>query len=51
MLIIIAFGVLFFTDNLKCIGLPFHKDKAETEQVEAETDAPSEEVLAEPESE
>ena len=34
-LAVIAFGVLFFTDNLKCIGLPFHKEKAAEEQVEA----------------
>ena len=32
-LLIIAFGVLFFTDNLKCIGLPFHKEKPAEEQV------------------
>ncbi|MBO4476127.1 MAG: hypothetical protein J5737_05365 [Bacteroidales bacterium] len=31
---LVAFGVLFFTDNLKCIGLPFHKDKPAEEQVE-----------------
>ena len=42
-LLIVAFGVLFFTDNLKCIGLPFHKDK----QVEAVADAPAEDAPAE----
>lgn len=34
-LAVIAFGVLFFTDNLKCIGLPFHKEQPAEEQVEA----------------
>lgn len=34
-LVVIAFGVLFFTDNLKCIGLPFHKDMPAEELVEA----------------
>ncbi len=33
-LALIAFGVLFFTDNLKCIGLPFHKENPAAEQVE-----------------
>ena len=48
---VIAFGVLFFTDNLKCIGLPFHKEKPAVEQVEeAPADAPAE-VQAEPEVE
>lgn len=32
---VIAFCALFFTDNLKCIGLPFHKEKLAEEQVEA----------------
>ena len=32
---VIAFCALFFTDNLKCIGLPFHKEKPAEEQVEA----------------
>ena len=35
-LAVIAFGVLFFTDNLKCIGLPFHKEKPAEELVEAQ---------------
>lgn len=43
-LLVIAFGVLFFTDNLKCIGLPFHKEKAAEEQV---VEAPAEEVAEE----
>ncbi|MBR5905961.1 MAG: hypothetical protein IKZ51_05840 [Bacteroidales bacterium] len=38
-LAIIAFGVLFFTGNLKCIGLPFPKEKAVEEQVEAADEA------------
>ena len=32
---VIAFCALFFTDNLKCIGLPFHKEKPAEEQAEA----------------
>lgn len=46
-LCVIAFGVLFFTDNLKCIGLPFHKDKPAEELVEAaaEDAAPAETVV------
>ena len=43
-LAIVAFGVLFFTDNLKCIGLPFHKDKPAEEQVE---EVPQEETAGE----
>ena len=40
---VIAFGVLFFTDNLKCIGLPFHKEKpVEEEVVEEAAEAPAE---------
>jgi hypothetical protein len=34
--------VLFFTDNLKCIGLPFHKEKPAEELVEAPADAEAE---------
>ena len=34
-LLVLAFGILFFTDNLKCIGLPFHKDQPAEEQVDA----------------
>ena len=41
---VIAFGVLFFTDNLKCIGLPFHKEKPVEEQVEEAPEAPAEEA-------
>ena len=31
--IIALFALLFFTNSLKCIGLPFQKDKGETEIV------------------
>ena len=41
---VIAFGVLFFTDNLKCIGLPFHKEKPVEEQVEEAPEAPAPEA-------
>ena len=41
---VITFGVLFFTDNLKCIGLPFHKEKPVEEQVEEAPEAPAEEA-------
>ncbi|MBQ2162631.1 MAG: hypothetical protein II446_04975 [Bacteroidales bacterium] len=49
--LVIAFCALFFTDNLKCIGLPFHKEKAPVEQVEeapeaAEQDAVVEDVVS-----
>ena len=53
LLAVIAFGVLFFTDNLKCIGLPFHKEKPAEELVEeapeaaAEAEIPLEEAAAE----
>ena len=46
---VIAFAALFFTDNLKCIGLPFHKEKPAEEQVveEApEAEAPAEAEIA-----
>ena len=43
-LLVIAFGVLFFTDNLKCIGLPFHKEKPAAEQVEEAAGELSEEA-------
>ena len=46
-LAVIAFGVLFFTDNLKCIGLPFHKEKPAEELVEAADEAPAAEAEAE----
>ena len=42
--IIIAGAALFFTDNLKCIGLPFHKE-APVEEVAPE--APAEEAAPE----
>ena len=55
-LAVIAFGVLFFTGNLKCIGLPFPKEKPAEEQVEAAAeevleDAPAEEAAADIEAE
>ncbi len=49
-LAVICFGVLFFTDNLKCIGLPFHKEKAAVEQVQDAPDAPDAPVADEVES-
>ncbi len=47
LLIIIAGGVLYFTGNLKCIGLPFPKEKPAQEQVEEAPAAPVEEATAE----
>ena len=41
-LLVIAFGVLFFTDNLKFIGLPFHKEKPSEELVEQVEEAAAE---------
>ena len=32
-ILLVAGGVLFFTDNLKCIGLPYHKEKPAEEVV------------------
>ena len=50
-LAIVAFGVLFFTGNLKCIGLPFPKEKPAEELVEGAEDAPvSEDVATEVEA-
>ena len=46
---VIAFAALFFTDNLKCIGLPFHKEKAPVEQVEEAQAELQEEAPAEAE--
>ena len=41
--LVVAFCALFFTDNLKCIGLPLHKEKPAVEQVEeAAPEAPAE---------
>ena len=40
--LIVAFCALFFTDNLKCIGLPLHKDKPAVEQVEDTAELPQE---------
>ena len=45
--LVIAFCALFFTDNLKCIGLPFHKEKAPVEQVEEAPEAGEQEVQIE----
>ena len=36
---VVCFGVLYFTGNLKCIGLPFPKEKPAEELVEAEAEA------------
>ena len=44
---VVTFGVLFFTDNLKCIGLPFHKDKPAEELVEDAPEAAAEAAEAE----
>ena len=50
-LAIVAFGVLFFTGNLKCIGLPFPKEKPAEELVEGAEGAPvSEDVATEVEA-
>ncbi len=38
-ILIVAGAVLYFTDNLKCIGLPFHKEKAAEETVVEEAPA------------
>ncbi len=45
--LVVAFCALFFTDNLKCIGLPLHKEKPAVEQVEE----PAPEAPAEAEAE
>ena len=47
LVLVCAFAVLFFTDNLKCIGLPFHKEKPATEVVEAPAAEAAAEVPAE----
>ena len=50
-LAVIAFGVLYFTGNLKCIGLPFPKEKPAEEQVEEAPEAEAaEEVVLEEEA-
>ena len=53
--IIIAAGVLYFTDNLKCIGLPYHKEAPVEEVVEepatAEAEASAEPVADAPAAE
>lgn len=52
--LVVLFGILFFTNNLKCIGLPFHDKDAETEQVDslnpdaAAPEVPAAETPAEP---
>lgn len=50
-ILVVAFAALFFTDNLKCIGLPFHKEEpAQVEEAAAsaveEAAAPAEEAPA-----
>ena len=49
--LIIAAGVLYFTDNLKCIGLPYHNEAPVEEVVEepatAEAEAPADSPAAE----
>jgi len=42
----VIFAILFFTDSLSFIGLPFHKEKPQTESV-VETPAAAEEVVVE----
>ena len=37
--VVIAAGVLFFTDNLTCIGLPFHKEQPAEEVIETAEEA------------
>ena len=48
--IVIAGAALYFTDNLKCIGLPFHKEAPVEEVVEA-PEAAEAEASAEPAAE
>ena len=38
-ILIVAGAALYFTDNLKCIGLPFHKEKPAEETVVEEAPA------------
>ena len=38
-ILVVAGAVLYFTDNLKCIGLPFHKEKPAEEVVAEEAPA------------
>ncbi|MBO6082676.1 MAG: hypothetical protein J6P46_06600, partial [Bacteroidales bacterium] len=38
-ILVVAGLALYFTDNLKCIGLPFHKEKPVEEVVEEESTA------------
>ena len=38
-ILVVAGAVLYFTDNLKCIGLPFHKEKPAEETVAEEAPA------------
>ena len=53
--IVIAGAALYFTDNLKCIGLPFHKEAPVEEVAEdpaaAEAEAPAEPVADAPAAE
>ena len=41
-LLLIGGGVLYFTDNLRCIGLPFHKEQPAEETPAAEEEAAAE---------
>ena len=54
-ILLAAGAALFFTDNLKCIGLPFHKEQPAVEQVEcpdcAQEAAEAAEAEAAPEAE
>ncbi|MBO6170112.1 MAG: hypothetical protein J6O51_09110 [Bacteroidales bacterium] len=44
---VVAFCALFFTNNLKCIGLPLHKEKPAVEQVEEPAETADEAEVAE----
>lgn len=46
-ILVLVFGALFFTDNLKCIGLPFHKEQPTCIE---ETSAPIEDAAPEPQA-
>ena len=48
-IVVVAGLALYFTDNLKCIGLPFHKEKPAEEVVEEAAEAVEEAVAAEAE--
>ena len=50
-LLVIAAGVLYFTDNLACIGLPYHKEPAVEEVCEETAEAVEETTGAQQEEE